>query len=211
MRPRDPFARVAEFDPVPNETGLPRGAMSTEAILDAIDWRTEMAAPQKLRTDRQPEPATRNRTRLAALMGAAAAVLLVLGFAIPQGAIVLFGSGDAPDDVLAAYEEAFNAKDIDAVMALWAEDAVLISDPLGGTPEGSAIELFESSRIQTTAVEDGHTFHNIEVLGDSVTFDSDWVGSDGVCMVGLGHTVTVENGQITRWTYGTFSITECDQ
>jgi signal peptidase I len=68
------FRRVAAINPVPDESDLPTGAMSTTALLDVIDERTEPMRTQQVEAKPTNEP---NRRRTGALVAAAAFTVVI--------------------------------------------------------------------------------------------------------------------------------------
>lgn len=110
-----------------------------------------------------------------------------------------------PAATIEAYVAAYNAADVDAIVELFADDAVIANHP-GGTFTGK--EQIRS--LHGGGGADGadgtvaYTISNIEVSGNTVTWDHVWSGEEAgepfqSCVE--GHTATVENGQIVSWTW----------
>lgn len=107
-----------------------------------------------------------------------------------------------PGAVVASYVAAYNAADIEAIVELFDEDAVIANHP-GGTFTGT-----EQIRSLHEGEADGtvsYTISNLEVIGNTVTWDHVWSGEEDNgepfqnCVE--GHTAIVENGQIVSWTW----------
>jgi ketosteroid isomerase-like protein len=155
-------------------------------------------------------PAQRQPRRRRNLLVAAGAFVAVFA-AIAVVATVNTGDDSAaasedPAAVLADYLEVWNAEDAEAVMVFYTEDAVLEdhpSHPRGGLATGT---------VEILAVErtiDGHQgstgtmeFLNIEVSGDTVTFDNIFINRDGQCYSSTGSVMTVEGDKIALIVWG---------
>lgn len=120
-----------------------------------------------------------------------------------------------PAEVLAAYEQASDASDVDALMALYAEDAVVTGHPLdeGSPPIATGAEEIRQLELQTLGLqrtEDANDFFDIEVSGDTAVFSNRFFTDDGSCYSGSDHEITVEDGRITSYAWGIHSQ-PCDQ
>ena len=109
------------------------------------------------------------------------------------------GSTEDPAAVLAAYEDARNARDFDALRALYADDAVITGYPLDASdpPVADVDEILSHERgvfAETSFVE-------VEVAGSQVTFTQLFVRG-GDCGANPGNEITVEDGKITSYTWG---------
>ena len=145
------------------------------------------------------------------VFGIAAAVVLVAVTAV-IGAVSLGGSEElggepGPAEVLEAFRVAYNDGDVDRLMALFAEDATMRGHPmwlptLNGTAE---IRDVEERALKQSAEDGSENYVDVEVVGNTVTFGHRWVNDIGGCFAGSGHEVTVENGLITHWEWGTHS------
>ena len=116
-------------------------------------------------------------------------VMLVLGAC---QSVAFTTSEPSPVEVVEALEEAFNAQDIDAIMALYAEDAVWINS--GGAWKGAhkirlayGLDLSEEGTIDNT---------NIRMEGDTVLYDCQLIDKSGETYKMEKYEAVVENGKI---------------
>lgn len=132
-----------------------------------------------------------------------------------QCALALFDVTDEyldPAAVLADYLEVWNADDAEAVMVFYAEDAVLEGHPEDtGDVSTGKLEIFPiEQRMQIHQESTGFfEFINIEVSGDTVTFDSIFHNGDGDCFSSAGHEVTVADNKITLFVWGELDAGLC--
>ena len=123
--------------------------------------------------------------------------------------VVMLGAcgGDEADPaaVLSGYQEARNSGDVDAVMAFYAEDAVVENHPLdsdgvaNGTLEIRGLEARVPGIQGSTG---GIEFTDLVVSGNTVTFKETFYNEDGDCFSGAGNEVTVEDDKITLFVWG---------
>ena len=120
------------------------------------------------------------------------------------------GSGSsragAPGEVVQAYVAAYNAQDIDGVMALFAEDAVIVEGD--ERIEGAeAIRAGEVAKFEVHAPGgEAYSISNLIVTDNTVTWDHLFKGTAHTC-VGTGDEAVVEDGKIVMWTFASFT---CD-
>jgi hypothetical protein len=112
--------------------------------------------------------------------------------------------------VVAAYADAVNARDGDAVMALFDVEVTITGHPLDGTPGSPALGLaearaLEALTIQLAVADDAYQASDIDVSGNVVTWSHLFHGQAHTC-VGTDE-IVVESGKIVRWDY---SPIECD-
>lgn len=110
-----------------------------------------------------------------------------------------------PDAVLTGYQDARNAGDIDDLMALYSEDAVVENHPVadGRTATGTAdIRSLELAAIAFQGATGSIEFIERVVSGNTVTFKDRFQNARGECFSGGGHHVTVEDGKITEFVWG---------
>jgi ketosteroid isomerase-like protein len=124
-------------------------------------------------------------------------------------------SDDAADDpaaVLADYLEVWNAEDAEAVMVFYAEDAVIEGHPedsdglATGKSEILPIEVRMQGHQGSTGVME---FIDMEVSGDTVTFDNIFHNGDGDCFSSTGDKVTVADDKITLFVFGALDADLC--
>ncbi len=115
------------------------------------------------------------------------------------------GDDSDPAAVLTDYVEAFNTGDADAVMVFYAEDAVIENHPTvdGELATGKSEILAIEQRMQIHQGSTGRLeFTNMEVSGNTVTFDDIFHNGDGDCFSSTGDKVTVEDDKITLYVFG---------
>ena len=128
--------------------------------------------------------------------------------------LVLAGCGDddnddvsasQPAEVIEHYQIAYNDGDLDAVMVLFSEDSVLSGHPLASEPVAGldAIRSHHLTDMSTAAETDAYTPSNVEVSGDTVTWDHVWTNTAGTDWCAEGNTALITNGQILTWTFAT--------
>jgi hypothetical protein len=125
------------------------------------------------------------------------------------------GDGDDGDPaaLLADYEGTRNAGDVDALMALYADDAVVTNHPADtdNTATGvDEIRALESDVPTFQRPEDATEFVNVQVSGDRVTFGNIFFHDTGECFSGSGHEVTVQDDKITLYAWGPEDPSLCE-
>ena len=106
--------------------------------------------------------------------------------------------------VLADYQAARNAGDVDALVALFADDAVVVDHPLDedGTAQGideiRQLEAIVAAELPNSATE----FLDLQISGDTVIFGHQFIVEDGDCFGGSGDKVTVVGDKITLYDWG---------
>ena len=135
------------------------------------------------------------------------------------GMLIIASCGDDDDGdqadpaaVLTDYLEVFNTEDAEAVMVFYAEDAVLEGHPEDtGDVSTGKLEIFPiEERMQGHQESTGvMEFINIEVSGDTVTFDNIFHNGDGDCFSSAGHEVTVADDKITLFVWGELDAGLC--
>lgn len=120
-------------------------------------------------------------------------------------ALALFPSACGVEDsdpaaVVEDYQLAYNSGDIDAVMELFTEESVVTGHPFADQSEGlDAIRGVQIEDIASAAGQNAYTFSNVEVDGDRVTWDSQWVNDEGDRFCQTGHSAFIENDRILSW------------
>lgn len=148
-------------------------------------------------------------TRRGVLLAVAAAAVVIAGLVWGpwlldsvggQTDTVPAGTTGDPATVLAAYEDARNARDFDAMRDLYAADAVITGHPLDGRdpPVADVDEVMDFEQSQQSSVTSW--FVDVDVSGDQATF-TQLVRNSGGCFATPGDQITVTDGQITRYTW----------
>lgn len=109
-----------------------------------------------------------------------------------------------PASTLNAYIAAYNDKDIDAVMELFTEESVVAGHPYSTTGSETGLEAIRTfQRIDMTAAaeEDAYTISNVEVSGDTVTWDHVWIDDQGQQFCKYGMSASVEDGKFVLFNF----------
>jgi hypothetical protein len=119
-------------------------------------------------------------------------------------------SDDAADDpaaVVDQYVAAYNSGDIDAVMAVFTEDSVISGHPFTSEAAGlTAIRGVQGSDIAAGASTDAYSVSNVEVDGDTVTWDQVWVNDGGESFCRDGQSAVIKDGTMLTWTWSGSSL-----
>lgn len=114
-------------------------------------------------------------------------------------------SGGIPSDpaaVIEGYRIAYNSGDIEAVMALFADDSVLSGHPLSTRSTGlAALRIVQLRDIAMAAPTDAYRTFNVEVSGNTVTWDHEFVNNQGIPWCGEGNTAVIAGGKILNWAF----------
>jgi hypothetical protein len=109
---------------------------------------------------------------------------------------------DDPAAVVDQYVAAYNNGNIDAVMAVFTEDSVVYGHPFGPESAGlAAIRSVQTTDLAAGASTDAYSISNIEVDGDTVTWDHVWVNSEGGSYCQVGQSAVIKDGKILTWTW----------
>ncbi len=115
------------------------------------------------------------------------------------------GDDSDPAAVLADYLEVWNTEDAAAVMVFYAEDAVVENHPNadGVTATGkSEILVIEVSMDGFQGSTGMMEYINMEVSGNTVTFDTIFHNARGACFSSTGAETTIEDDLITLVVWG---------
>lgn len=116
------------------------------------------------------------------------------------------GDDSDPAAVLANYENTRNSGDVDAVMAFYAEDAVVENHPLdSGDGVATGVVEIRALEAQVPGIQGstgGIEFTEMVVSGNTVTFKETFFNAGGACFSGAGNEVTVEDDKITLFVWG---------
>ena len=113
---------------------------------------------------------------------------------VPSACLSVAPAEPSPVEILEALEAAYNAQDLDAIMALYAEDAVWINT--GGAWNGAyKIKLFYNFEFSEERTVD-HT--NFQVEGNTVVYDCDYFDKNGEKYLMERYEAVIENGKIKK-------------
>ncbi len=124
---------------------------------------------------------------------------------VEEWAASLEADDSDPAAVLADYLEVWNTEDAEAVMVFYAEDAVVENHPtVGGVlATGKSEILVIEARLDAAQGSTGTMeYLNMEVSGDTVTFDNIFYNGSGECFSSAGSEATIENDLITLIVWG---------
>jgi hypothetical protein len=113
-------------------------------------------------------------------------------------------SDDAADDpaaVINQYVAAYNSGDIDAMMAAYTEDSVLYGYSDSEIAGLTALRTMWTGDLADAASTDAWSISNVEVDGDTVTWDQVWVGKEGGNNCMEGQSAVIKDGKILIWTW----------
>ena len=122
------------------------------------------------------------------------------------------GDSSDPAAVVNEYLEVWNAEDGEAVMVFYAEDAVVENHPNvdGATATGkSEILAIETSMNGFQGSTGTMEYINMEVSGNTVTFDNIFINGSGECFSSAGSVYTIENDLITLLVWGDIDADLC--
>lgn len=117
--------------------------------------------------------------------------------------LVACGDGEAdPAAVIEGYIAAYNAGDIDGVMAVFTEESVVTGHPMETRMEGlAAIRAIQLEDLNSAAPENAYTISNVEVTGNAVVWDHIWTSSDGRQFCKQGNEAHIEGDKILTWAW----------
>ena len=155
-----------------------------------------------------PERKQRVRQRkFMVALGAFAVAVVVVGAA----ALLASGDGDGlsaatasddPAEVIKQYIAAYNSGDIDAMMAAYTEDSVLYGYSDTSEVAGlTALRAMWTGDLAEAASTDAWSISNVEVDGDTVTWDQVWVDNAGENHCMEGQSAVIKDGKILIWTW----------
>lgn len=108
----------------------------------------------------------------------------------------------SPRSVIESHFAAYNAKDLAGVMVFYTEDSVITGHP----SEAVQTDLDTIRRVNrvdmlVAAESNAYLITNLEVSGDTVTWDHMWTNNQGFFACVEGHTAVVRNSAIVSWTW----------
>lgn len=108
---------------------------------------------------------------------------------------------DNPAQVVDNYRIAYNGGDIDEVMTLFSEKSEVSCHPVDSEAAGlAAIRALHNADLGSAADADAYKISNIEVSGDTVTWDHVWTNGAGEDWCAEGNNAVIANGQMLSWT-----------
>jgi hypothetical protein len=229
------LTRLAEANAYGKEAPLPETIWTSELALREIERRmgmkpTESPNQPTVASDQQQQEAappasapdqvlnppgqrTSPRRRRSLLVGVAAFVA-VLFVGAAWGILGLLGEDDTPvagssDDPAATIEDyrtAYNAGDVDGVMALFSEESVMTGNSFFESAGLTEIRAVWVEDINAAATEDAYTISNVEVTGNTVTWDQVWISGAGDKNCIEGQSAVIEDGKILLWTWSSRDV-----
>ncbi len=117
--------------------------------------------------------------------------------------LVACGGNDAdPAGVIDNYVAAYNAGDIDGVMAVFSDQSVVTGHPMQARIEGlAAIRINQADDMRFAASQNAYVISDVKVAYDTVTWDHVWTSSEGQQFCQQGHEALIEEGKILTWAW----------
>jgi hypothetical protein len=107
-----------------------------------------------------------------------------------------------PAQVIEDYRIAYNSGDIEGVMALFSDESVLRGHPFSVRSTGLvAIRRVQFRDLAIAAPADAYRIANVEVSGDTATWDHVFTNSEGTRWCGEGHSAVIADGKILNWDF----------
>jgi ketosteroid isomerase-like protein len=206
-------------NPVPDQVELADAMLRSSVFLTATK-ETLMSIDTDQPTHETPthkQPGTR-RILLAVVGAFAVVVVAVAVVATVNTGDGMSSSSEDPESVLRAFEAARNSGDVGAVMEFYAEDAVVKDSPVGedGIANGrkangyAEILSMEAQIPRIQGSTGGIEYLDMTVSGNTATFNHKFLNAGGDCFGGTGDQVTIEDGKITLYDWGTDDPSQCE-
>ncbi len=129
-------------------------------------------------------------------------LLLTVVIVVALTAAGCSSDGSEPDDVINDYVAAYNSGDIDAIMAAYTEDSVLYGYSDTSEAAGlTALRTLWTDDLAEAASTDAWSISNVEVDGDTVTWDQVWVDNRGGNHCMEGRSAVIKDGKILIGTW----------
>jgi len=107
-----------------------------------------------------------------------------------------------PSETIEAYMAAYNAGDIDSVMAFFTEESLVIGHPFAAEASGiSDVKDLQVQDLITASTTGAYEISIVEVTNDTVTWDLAWTNEAGEEFCVQGNTAVVKDGTILSWTW----------
>jgi len=132
-----------------------------------------------------------------------------VAIAVVVAAVVMVACGDDdetsdPASVIEQYQNGYNTGDIEAVMVLFRDDSTITDHPFVEETVGlDAIRTLQAADLSAAAESDAYEFSNVEVDGDTVTWDHVWTNDIGDQYCARGHSAVIADGTIKTWSFST--------
>jgi hypothetical protein len=196
---------IRQANPVPDPVDLADAMLRSDVFLTTTK-ETSVSIDTNQPTHEAPERKQRDRRRnVMVALGAFAVTIVAVAVVATVNTgddIAPGGTSDDPAAVIELYTTAYNSGDINAVMAVFTEDSVLYSYP--GTSEAAgmtAIRRLYTHDLANAASTDAYSISNVEVDGDTVTWDQLWVDKAGENWCMEGQSAVIKDGKILTWTW----------
>ena len=202
---------MSHANPVPDQNALEDAVLRSKVLLKATKETSMSIETNQPTHETPPHKQSKKRRNTLALVGTFAVVVVV-------GAVVLLAPGDGndsppgavaassdPASVVADYLEVWNAEGPEAVLVFYTDDAVIEghSEDVDGLTTGQSEILVIEARMQAWQGSTGTMeFLNMEVSGDTVTYDNIFINRDGECFSSTGSVLTVEGDKIALVVWG---------
>lgn len=199
--------QLRALNPISDEETIDLPDTSSTAFLDALQTRR---GTMSVTTKRQVETKLKERARRRRVAVALSAVVIV---AAAGAGIWLAGGEEATPDAggqvtIERYFEAFNSHDLEAMMGFFTDASQIVNHPHDKPVQREGDELRGVAAIRQTleremeffaATLDAYTISNVEVSGNTVTWDHVWISAEGDRFCAEGDSATVEDGKILFW------------
>ena len=191
---------MTEANPVPDLDSYNVADLGVAAYLSDLEQRSSgMTQPDTKQKDQEQKKTVRQRWLVAAVVGILAGVALLL---VNQSGETPAADQETlgPAETLEAYIVAYNGGDIEEVMTFFTEESTITGHPYG-INNPSLIRSMQRRDLVSAADENAYTISNVEVSGNTVTWDHLWVSSAGQEYCQFGQKAVIEDGIILSWTW----------
>jgi hypothetical protein len=129
-------------------------------------------------------------------------LIFAVVMAVALTAVGCSSDSDEASDVLNDFVAAYNSGDLDAVMVFFTEDSTITGHPMDSDASGlTAIRSLHVEDMGAAADADAYSISNVQVTGDTVTWDHVWTNSGGSQFCKTGQSAVIEDGKIVSWTW----------
>lgn len=200
------FQLLMETNPVPDPDGL-----DSPLALAQLEQRSPtMATDTQSTTERTRIKEVRDKNRRSRLLVAATTAALALIVGLGTWAILGGGGGGEaanPRAAVEGYYEASNSHDLNAIMEFFSEESKIVGHPADSPTRGTPLRGLATIRsvlevqLGFAVPVNPFTISNVEVSGDTVTWDSRFSNKNGNRFCAEGHSAIVGGGKILFWTH----------